>query len=41
MRADVPFIDSPVQNPALLTSPLAINTATSRRATSCGRPGWA
>ncbi|MGH7517858.1 MAG: TonB-dependent receptor [Gemmatimonadales bacterium] len=27
VRADVPFIDSPVQNPALLSSPLAINTS--------------
>jgi hypothetical protein len=27
LRADVPFIDSPNQNPALLTSPLGINTS--------------
>jgi carboxypeptidase family protein len=27
LRADVPFIDSPNQNPALLTSPLSINTS--------------
>jgi hypothetical protein len=27
IRADVPFIDSPNQNPALVTSPLAINTS--------------